>query len=402
MRDIPTLFIASSSLAKRLAEALAKELNDSGEVRAEAWVGEEAFANNRQILATLIDHSRKKDFAVVILTGDNQLALDGGAQVGVPRANCVFELGLFIGAFGQPERCFLLSSLPNQVLLDQLIDVGGQVYEGLELPQNLSSEGLCRMIAKEKATAVLRMVREHGCYYHRPRCSALTTAELLAVESNPALIRKGCAIMIKERDLPETRLRFAAVVRGNMRRPVNYLYLFGPEFENYPRIAMLMRSLVLAGLVPEDLYDDYDELSEDDRKAWLEGKSAAARDEIRKVTPHLFVELTEAVGFDEFCIHMADRRSPRGYLKIENDRYVGIPSRSAKERYEYDPYLARIHWPTETIFNPDRVSPEILRGIRHQIADKFPASLQEPMLEACFGPAVGSQLSEASAAGGRP
>ena len=130
--DRPKLFIVSSSKAAKLARAFQDVLNETGRVLAQSWESTGAFPNNAQILKSLLRHSREKDFALVILTGDDVVERDGKG-VYVPRDNCIFEFGLFIGAFGKPERCFLLSAVEPKVLLDQLIDIGGQVYKMLKL-----------------------------------------------------------------------------------------------------------------------------------------------------------------------------------------------------------------------------------------------------------------------------
>ncbi len=50
------------------------------------------------------------DFAVLILSGDDQVQMRQ-QQFDVPRDNLIFELGLFIGVFGGPDRAIPFAPL---------------------------------------------------------------------------------------------------------------------------------------------------------------------------------------------------------------------------------------------------------------------------------------------------
>ena len=111
--------------------------------------------------------SRSKDFAVVIFTGDD--IQEGGGQdvLRVPRDNCIFELGLFIGAFDTAERCFLLVSKQAEKSLKQLSDLGGLRYEPFE-PPDFENPDECLETAKSYAEKIMKMIDRKGRFLDRP------------------------------------------------------------------------------------------------------------------------------------------------------------------------------------------------------------------------------------------
>jgi predicted nucleotide-binding protein len=96
-----TIFIGSSSETKFLAESISRHLNNLGDIT--CWDGD-FFELGHGTLETLVLAVKKFDFAIFVLGADDDVRLRG--QVGAtPRANVMFELGLFMGALGS-DRVF--------------------------------------------------------------------------------------------------------------------------------------------------------------------------------------------------------------------------------------------------------------------------------------------------------
>lgn len=96
------IFIASSSEALPVAEAVNIKLDDVGRVK--LW--DNAFDLSSLTLPSLLQRAKETDFAVFVFHPDDEAVIRGEKQ-SVVRDNVVFELGLFIGALGV-EKCFVL------------------------------------------------------------------------------------------------------------------------------------------------------------------------------------------------------------------------------------------------------------------------------------------------------
>lgn len=99
----PALFIGSSVEGLEIGRALHRELEHDCEPT--LW-DKGIFGANRAPLHSLLDVSRKADFAVVVFTPDD-VVTKKRKRLPAARDNCIFELGLFMGALG-PDRCFFI------------------------------------------------------------------------------------------------------------------------------------------------------------------------------------------------------------------------------------------------------------------------------------------------------
>jgi len=102
MSDKPTVFIASSSEAISVAEAVHIKLEQ--EMRVKLW--ENAFDLSSITITTLINKTKEADYAVFVFHQDDKTLIREKEYSSV-RDNVVLELGMFIGALGL-ERCFIL------------------------------------------------------------------------------------------------------------------------------------------------------------------------------------------------------------------------------------------------------------------------------------------------------
>ncbi len=102
MSDKPTVFIASSSEALSVAEAVHIKLDT--ELRPKLW--ENAFDLSSMTITTLISKTKEADYAVFVFHPDDK-SLIREKEYSSVRDNVILELGMFIGALGL-EKCFIL------------------------------------------------------------------------------------------------------------------------------------------------------------------------------------------------------------------------------------------------------------------------------------------------------
>lgn len=105
MSDKPTIFIASSSEATPVAEAVNIKLDQ--EMRVKLWTN--AFDLSSVTITTLIKKANEVDYAIFVFHPDDKLLIRE-KEHNATRDNVILELGIFIGKLGL-EKCFIL--LPN-------------------------------------------------------------------------------------------------------------------------------------------------------------------------------------------------------------------------------------------------------------------------------------------------
>lgn len=107
MSDKPTIFIASSTEANPVAEAVNIKLED--ELKVSLWSN--AFDLSSITITTLIGETKEADYAAFVFHPDDRVFIRENEHSSV-RDNVVLELGMFIGALGL-EKCFVL--IPKSV-----------------------------------------------------------------------------------------------------------------------------------------------------------------------------------------------------------------------------------------------------------------------------------------------
>jgi hypothetical protein len=138
MREKAKVFVGSSSEGLRVADEVALLLRPSADVT--VWQ-DDMFRPSRNYLQTLIDALDQHDFAILVLTGDDQIESRGEGQLG-PRDNVLFELGLFMGHLG-PERTFFVKE--KEAPLKMPSDLAG--ITSLEYEVNRQDGSLPRAVA---------------------------------------------------------------------------------------------------------------------------------------------------------------------------------------------------------------------------------------------------------------
>jgi|GEM_PF-6899266 len=108
----PKVFIGSSLEGLPIVEKLAKRLARFADCR--KWT-KGVFGVGKGTLEALVNATREHDFAILVLTPDDQ-ENRRGAATSVPRDNVIFELGLFMGALGK-NRTFIVKSKDQTIAL---------------------------------------------------------------------------------------------------------------------------------------------------------------------------------------------------------------------------------------------------------------------------------------------
>ena len=143
MSDKPTIFIASSSEALSIAEAVHIKLEQEARVR--LW--ENAFDLSSITITTLISKTKETDYGVFVFHPDDKTVVRG-EEYSTVRDNVLLELGMFIGALGL-ERCFILA--PKSVeatfrLPTDLAGVTASFYDDQEEHYTDAVTGSCAKI----------------------------------------------------------------------------------------------------------------------------------------------------------------------------------------------------------------------------------------------------------------
>jgi predicted nucleotide-binding protein len=241
----PKIFIASSTPGLPLAEKLKAKLQEGDE---KDWIAEVilwndgAFGLGGVILNTLQQQAGKVDFAVVLFTADDE----GNA----PRDNCVFELGLFMGALGLDSQRSLLLRTKDSSLLS---DLGGLVSAELPSPKDnkeREEELLNRAVKQIKAS-----VKELSyCFNHPPKDLRIIPKErLLDLEkpekSGGRLVDSDVAeVLIHATQPMELDHDLARTVCENMSTDVSYSYFFEAEPDGVAFFSSLVSTLAAAQL----------------------------------------------------------------------------------------------------------------------------------------------------------
>lgn len=119
MNDKPTVFIASSSEAKDVAEAVLVKLEE--EFRVKLWTN--AFDLSSVTITTLVSKTKEVDYSVFVFYPDDKTIIRE-KEYNTVRDNVLLELGMFIGTLGL-EKCFILAPKSTESTFRLPIDLAG-------------------------------------------------------------------------------------------------------------------------------------------------------------------------------------------------------------------------------------------------------------------------------------
>jgi CRP/FNR family cyclic AMP-dependent transcriptional regulator len=102
--ESPFVFVGSSAEGLQVARVIQSGLGHDPMV-VSVWT-DGVFRASRAAIESLLDEVAKSDFAILVLTADDTVISREVVSNG-PRDNCIFELGLFMGALGR-DRTFIV------------------------------------------------------------------------------------------------------------------------------------------------------------------------------------------------------------------------------------------------------------------------------------------------------
>jgi hypothetical protein len=261
------IFIASSGRSTLLAESLQSEITSASrranlEVDVVTWFRDGAFPPGEDTLNALIAHCggaanvTPADFCAVLLTKDDELTKKGD-KGDAPRDNCIFELGLFIGALGlDPKRCFMLSSVGEQSLPS---DLKGRTLITFDEPLDIHDPEQCRKAMERAAIRIRDRMRISG-KYTAPELKPANLDDLMKLEAlaehDGALSAPGEVAVGVEHSFIDECQRTSQVVR-NLMAGIQYTY-FVSNVDPSNEIARLIRTLAATNLSRTGNIDDAD------------------------------------------------------------------------------------------------------------------------------------------------
>jgi len=285
------MFVASSGRSAPLARALQFHLQ--GSVDVQIWE-RDTFAPSTETLQSLLDACKEVDFFAVLLTPDDPTEQRGEAKI-VPRDNCIFELGLFMGGLGlQPERCFMIASVDRD---DVPSDLAGRTFVHFEQPGQLTPAA-CREALKDAAVMIQGVMDEKGVYV-RPEFTYVDAAVLMAYEQlksiTPGQLQDGSEVIVRTGQPIESDGEFADHALGNMKTGVRYMY-FLRESQNHSVTSKFLQTLATAGLGGKNTADRR-RLTKEKKEDVIKNLELLKESMTICILPH---------GPFDFCIHNAD------------------------------------------------------------------------------------------------
>jgi len=374
------VFVASSERCHDLAEAL--QLRFAGETARLSiipWMAD-TKKNNASLLETLRQHADECDLAVIFLTRDfdSRSRLDKEPAV-LPSPNCSFELGLFMGALGDPTRCLIFSTLR-----DRFADLRGQILPTFIEPDTEDEwrAGAWRKPIIDAAEEAIRDCIKKGAR-SAYRVAAISVEDLFHNEGNRKYVPRDTSVLIRAAQPAEQNVKYARIVLDNFRFAVAYHYLFDLDTANFNEIGVMLRSLVLAGL-PGDA-TRLENADDDELRAIMSLHAGYMPDVIDKWR-ELYIHFVPHEAYDEFCIHncMGTRGNRLGYLKWAPDRFVVMPSDRIAQRVKYYGGFADLNQHRVSIFSEGQLKGE-RDALEAAILEKFPKVLYGQIAHACFG-----------------
>lgn len=382
----PQVFIASSGAAKNLANHLQGALLENG-IDAKKW-SEDTFHVGGNTLKELLTAAKECDFAAVILTKDDtvvQVRADKSQLLNAPRDNCIFELGLFMGALGtDPERCFMVSSVQEEALPS---DLKGYTYLPFQQPNNLNDWDQCKRAIQPVSFKLVDRIKTKGKFY-RPAVPFMSVEELIEKESAEGYLSRDSEVIVHAEKPHETKYHYAKIILNNMKRGIKYHYFFGHEPKGAIEIINLIQAMSVVDL---KIGEQWDRIDDGDRKRILKDHENLKKIKVNLETmkTRLRIHVLPYKVSEAFCIHNAglDQIPEKCYLRWDDSNFLEVADRNTA-RIKYDASMV-FHHKQNSFFGKTKFLniEEINRRLhlRVLIRQKFPLPLSTYVEGICFG-----------------
>ena len=387
----PKIFIASSSVALPLARKIKEKLESDEEPVADVILWEDAFPMGEVILNGLREQAADVDFAVVLFTSEDVVRDSQNTESHAPRDNCVFELGLFMGALGlEPRRALLLRTKDSSMLSD----LGGMVFG--DLPAADDDEDKQNQRVEDAVEKIKSSVKELGYCFNHPPCPEpriIPTARLLDLEKpelrgGQLVDSDAVEVLINTTQPLELNHVLAKIVCENMSADVSYGYFFQAQIGSVKFFSTLVSSLAATSCKvrkPETMNSDQ----------WrdLMGRNeASVLKVLETMRNQLRIYFLPRKPDLEFCVHNAShgtaaicylRHTANSFVewyKGESAKYVAdkLKSKCAEERNVI--FQGCTEWDLYAQENRN-----FLKQLKLRTLGKFPdGRLKERVTEICF------------------
>lgn len=333
------VFIASTGKAKKIASFLKDEM-DNINIKTNhnfwkpiPWFDETSGVRNKlgpSILDNLRAECRTVDLAIILLTEDDlrvkkNLNGKGSYTEMIPRDNCIFEAGLFMGGLGlDPTRCVIVTSVKQETLPDDIRSV-----HYIKMKNSYTGENDCKNEAKRIATELHSHVFNNLVEPPRRPFLSIYTPEELVDREKPVsqggdiVDTSGLGVVVNTVQPIETKVSLAKRVIENMDAGIEYYYFFRAEPVRMREVVALIQALIMAKL------GEVNDKSENDRIAFIVSKYADSTvflDAIKMIQRKLFIHFLPIERLPlYFCVHNAIHQSKaRCYLRYSG-RYPDEP-----------------------------------------------------------------------------
>jgi hypothetical protein len=182
------------------------------------------------------------DFAAVILTSDD-IVTGRNSRPSAGRDNCLFEAGFLAGAFGDFERCFLLTNADQHALPSDLLGLQHFPFKESDLEQ-------FRDQVREGVTRIATLVESKGLL-DRPIVPVISKDRLMELErsaSSGGNLTLG-SVVVSSSEFLERDYLFARTVLENLNMGSNYAYFLPPDRIVARGICETLQVLCLANLL---------------------------------------------------------------------------------------------------------------------------------------------------------
>jgi len=404
---LPKIFIASSSKAIEQAREIKRRLDIAEIAQVTLW--QDSIPLSEYILDGLRNFAATVDFAVVLFTGDDEMAETGALDAKenpnstqdetlipekhlAPRDNCIFELGLFMGALGLEPRRALLLKTSNSKLLSDL----GSSYIFAEWPSLNDDSEKREATIQQAINKIKKSVLDLGyCFNHPPRTAPriIPKDRLMDLEKRKPggqlLNSDAVEVLIHVTQPLELDHDLAKTVCENMRGDISYCYFFYAENDGVQFFSSLVSTLAAAPIDPTepgpiniDGWRDLMQLNEDTVSKVLDTMRKRLRIYFKPKKPDI-----------EFCVHNARHENDAiCYLRHSAESFVEwYKGKSAK--YIADELKSTCPPPRRIVFQGsggwhlyDEANRKFLDLLRYEIQGRFPdGALTNKALEVCFG-----------------
>lgn len=370
------IFVASSTKAKRYAQTLCDRIGDRAEdsldLSFDFWWN--SFPAGETILGGLLSECDRCTFAIVLLTRDDLTI----KSVETPRTNCWFEAGLFTGAFGQPRRVFLVSSVEEVAIASDIGGVVRVVFNEADAEKTLDTAA--RMIVDALRREDMPSRRGSEFQVH-------TVAELRALERRRPegkLVETGCIVISATQPVEAHDPTFAARVWDNIQKVgIEYLYFFYADENSPSMIALLVWRLGTVGIEAQSMSEVLDHVKQN---------PDVVVQNLRRIRANLNVYLTPSEPLFQVCIHNSQSVGEAAcYLQLpDRQRFLGWCYRAEAKRIADQLLKSRDEPAEQSIFGSTKgfdLSKEIdyRKKLVTAIERRFPEEVQAAVTEICFG-----------------